>query len=198
MIAAVVLAAGAASRFGEQKLLMPLGGKAIVRLTVERTLASQVEHALVVLGRDADAVREALAGLPVRCVVNPRYRDGMSTSLHAGLGALPPTAEAALVVLGDQPGVTPAILDRLIATYRQSQKPIVVPVYEQGTRGNPVLFDASLFPELRAVGGDQGARDVIARDAERIAAVMFPFPMPRDVDSPVDYAALRGRLAPDE
>ncbi len=177
---------------------MPLDGRAIIRRTVERTLASQVEDVVVVLGREAGAMREALGGLPVRCVENPGYRDGMSTSLRAGVRELSPATEAALIVLGDQPGVTPVILDRLIATYRQSRQPIVVPVYQEGTRGNPVLFDASLFPELRAVTGDQGAREVIARDAGRVASITFPFPMPRDVDSRADYNELLGRLPSDD
>ena len=193
MIAAIVLAAGASSRFGEQKLLMPLEGKAIIRRTVESVLASQVQQVVVVLGREAVAVRDALAGLAVRCVVNPSYQNGMSTSLHVGVMELPPGTKATLVVLGDQPGVTPAILDRLITMYHQSGKPIAVPVYAEGTRGNPVLFDASVFPELLAISGDQGAREVIARAPDRVAAVTFPFPMPRDVDSRVDYEALLDR-----
>ncbi len=192
MIAGIVLAAGASSRFGEQKLLMPLDGKPIVRRTVEMTLASQVEHTVVVLGQEAELMRQALAELPVQCLVNPSYREGMSTSLRAGIGALPAATEAALIVLGDQPGVAPAILDGLIAAYRQSRKPIVVPIYEGGTRGNPVLFDASIFPELLEVTGDQGAREVIARDAGRVAPVTFPVPMPPDVDSRADYEALLG------
>ncbi len=193
MIAAIVLAAGASSRFGEQKLLLPLEGEPIIRRTVENVLASQVQQVVVVLGREADAVRDALAGLAVRCIVNPSYRDGMSTSLRAGVMALPPGTRATLVVLGDQPDITPAILDRLITMHHELGKPIAVPVYVEGTRGNPVLFDASVFPELLAVSGDQGSREVIARAPDRVAAVTFPFPMPRDVDSRADYEALLGR-----
>ncbi|MBI3989928.1 MAG: nucleotidyltransferase family protein [candidate division NC10 bacterium] len=195
MIAAVVLAAGAASRFGEQKLLVPLEGKLLIRWTVEHVLASQVEEVVVVLGREAEAVREALTGLPVRFLVNPRYPEGMSSSLQGGVASLDPAVEAALIVLGDQPQITAAIINRIIETYRLSRKPIVVPVYE-GVRGNPVLFDASLFPEVMAVTGDQGAREVIAKDPERVASVPFPFPMPRDVDTPDDYQALLHRFPP--
>ena len=194
MIAAIVLAAGSSSRFGKQKLLMPFDGKAIVRRTVENVLASRVQHVVVVLGRDADAVRDALTGLDVQCVVNSGYRHGMSTSLRVGVDAVP-TAEAALVVLGDQPGVTPAIMDRLIAGYGESRQPIVVPVYLEGERGHPVLFDASVFPELRAVTGDQGAREVIAQDPKRVAVVTFPMPAPPDVDSQADYEAFLRRLS---
>lgn len=195
MIAAVVLAAGAASRFGAQKLLIPLGGKPLIRWTVEQVLASQVEEVVVVLGREAEAVREALQGLPIRFLVNPRYPEGMSSSLQAGVASLDPAVEAALIVLGDQPEIPAAIINRLIETYRALRKPIVVPVYE-GVRGNPVLFDASLFPELMTAAGDQGGREVIARAPERVASVPFPFPMPRDVDTPEDYQALLREFPP--
>lgn len=193
MIAAVVLAAGSASRFGEQKLLLPLSGKPLIRWTVENVLASQVEDVIVVLGKEAEAVQEALEGLPVRFLVNPRYPEGMSSSLQAGVSSLGPAAEAALIVLGDQPQITPAIINQLIETYRESSKPIVVPLYE-GIRGNPVLFDASLFPELEAVRGDQGAREVVVKDPGRVESVPFPFPMPLDVDTRDDYEALLRQL----
>jgi len=193
VIGAVVLAAGTSSRFGEQKLLVPLGGKLLIRWTIEHVLASQVEDVVIVLGREAEAVREALKCLPVRFLVNPRYPEGMSSSLQAGVSSLGPAVEAALIVLGDQPQITPAIINQLIETYRKARKLVVVPVYE-GVQGNPVLFDASLFPELEAVRGDQGAREVVAKDPGRVASVPFPFPMPRDVDTRDDYEALLRQL----
>jgi len=193
VIAAVILAAGSASRFGEQKLLLPLGGKPLIRWTVENVLASQIEDVIVVLGKEAEAVREALEGLPVRFLVNPRYPEGMSSSLQAGVSSLGPAVEAALIVLGDQPQITAAIINQIIETYRRVRKPIIVPVYE-GVRGNPVLFAASLFPELEAVRGNQGAREVVAKDPGRVASVPFPFPMPRDVDTRDDYEALLRQL----
>ncbi|HEU4563500.1 MAG TPA: nucleotidyltransferase family protein [Gemmatimonadaceae bacterium] len=191
MIAAVVLAAGASTRFGSQKLLAPLGGAPLVRRTVERVLAAAgVGDVVVVVGHEGDAVRDALAGLPVRVVASPDYRLGMSSSLHAGVRALAPGTAAALIALGDQPTVTPAIIDALITEWRHTERPIVAPVYA-GTRGNPVLFAAPLFPELLAVHGDVGARDVIARSPTRVATVAFDFPMPRDVDGVGDLEGLR-------
>lgn len=187
--AAVVLAAGAASRFGSQKLLAPLGGTALVRRTVENVLASRVSETVVVLGRDGEGVRRALAGLPVQFVTNADFSSGLSTSLRVGVEALGPSARAAIIVLGDQPGVTADIIDRLIEESRRSGQPIVVPDYA-GMRGNPVVFDAAMFDELRAIEGDQGARGVIARDPARVATVCFPFEMPADVDTLEDYARL--------
>ena len=186
MITAVVLAAGTASRFGSQKLLAPFGGATLVRRTVENVLASQVSETVVVLGRDGEEVRGALAGLPVRFVTNPDFRSGLSSSLRAGVEAIAPSSLAAVIVLGDQPGVTAAIIDQLIEEGRRSGRPIVVPEYA-GIRGNPVMFDATIFAELRGIEGDQGARGVIARDPARVATVSFPFEMPADVDTPDDY-----------
>lgn len=193
MVAAVVLAAGASSRFGTQKLIAPLAGRPLVRWTVERVLASRVGEVVVVVGRDADAVRETLAGLPVRCVINPRYASGQSTSLAAGVASLGGAVRAALVALGDQPSITPELVDALIDAYHASGRPIVAPIY-QGTRGNPVLFDASLFAELGAVRGDQGAREVIARDPGRVARVELDAPMPPDVNDADDLEALERSL----
>jgi molybdenum cofactor cytidylyltransferase len=189
VITAVVLAAGAASRFGSQKLLAPFRGAPLIRRTVENVLASQVSETVVVLGRDGEDVRRALTGLPVRFVINPGFRRGLSTSLRAGVEALEPSTLAAIIVLGDQPGVTPAIIDHVIDEGRRSRLPIVVPEYA-GTRGNPAMFDAEVFAELRAIEGDQGARAVITRDPARVATVCFPFDMPADVDTPEDYARL--------
>jgi molybdenum cofactor cytidylyltransferase len=193
MIAAIVLAAGTSSRMGRQKLTLPMAdGRPLVRVAVEQVLLAGVDDAVVVLGRDADAVALALAPLPVRTVVNPRYAEGQSTSLRAGLDALRPGTEAAVIALGDQPLPDPAVIRRLVATFRASGCPIAAPVYRDG-RGNPVLFGAALFDELRAVTGDRGGREVIARDPARVAEVPVDTPMPADIDTPEDYDAARGR-----
>ncbi len=189
MIAAVVLAAGTSTRYGEHKLLLPLQGVPIVRWAVRAVLDSRVEDVIVVLGRDADRVRETLRDLPVRFASNTRFREGMSTSVRTGLDALRPDTEAVLFALGDQPLLRPAVLDRLIEVFRTIYLPIVVPSY-RGERGNPVLFGVAVLNELRGVRGDQGARTVIARDPARVAAIAFPFAAPRDVDTPADYAAV--------
>lgn len=191
MIAAIVLAAGAARRMGRQKLLLPLvDGRPLVRASVEAVLGAGLDDVVVVLGADATAVEAALAGLSVRTVVNARYPEGQATSLRAGLAALQPGTEAAVLALGDQPLPDPGIVRRLVRTFREAGRPIVVPVYRDG-RGTPVLFGASLFGELARVEGDQGGRGVIARDPGRVAVVAIDGPMPADVDTPEDYATLR-------
>jgi molybdenum cofactor cytidylyltransferase len=198
MIAAIVLAAGASTRMGRQKLVLPLAdGRPLVRAAVEQVLAAGFDDVVVVLGREADAVAAALRELPVRTVLNARYAEGQSTSLRAGLDALPADTEAAVVALGDQPVPDPRLIRRLVETFRATGRPIVAPVYRDG-RGNPVLFAASVFEELRRVEGDQGGRSVIARDPGRVAEVQVDAPMPADIDTPADYDAARrsGRPPP--
>lgn len=191
MIAAIVLAAGASTRMGRQKLTLPMrDGRPLIRLAVEQVLAAGLDDVVVVTGRDAEAVALALAPLPVRTVVNPRYAEGQSTSLGAGLDALRPGTDAAVVALGDQPLPNPDIIRRLVAAFRTTGRPIVVPVYRDG-RGNPVLFATVLFGELRAVTGDRGGREVIGRDPTRVAEVPIDLPMPADIDTLQDYEAAR-------
>ena len=196
MIAVIVLAAGLARRMGgRQKLLLPLEGKPVVRWSVEGVLA-HAGDVVVVTGRDDPAVRAALAGLPLRFVVNPCPEDGQGSSIAAGAKALPAAASAALVALGDQPRLPPDVIPALLAVRARTGKAIVAPVY-RGTRGTPVLFAAEVFPELAALAGDAGARSVVDARAERVAAVDIDAPVPVDVDTPEDLARLgRGRRRP--
>jgi molybdenum cofactor cytidylyltransferase len=196
VIAAIVLAAGASTRMGRQKLLLPMpDGRALGRLAVEQVLAGGLDETVVVLGADAEAVSTTLAGLPVRTVVNPRYAKGQSTSLRAGLDALRPGTEAVVVALGDQPLPDPDVIRSLVTAFRDTGRPVVVPVYRDG-RGNPVLFGAALFDELRRVTGDQGGRGVITTDPGRVAEVSVDALMPADVDTPSDYDAVRQQSKP--
>ncbi len=182
MIAAIVLAAGASRRFGAQKLLAELHGKPVIRWTVEHMLDAEVNDVVVVLGRDRDKVREALEGLDVRFVVNEQFASGLSASMRTGVQALTADTKAVVIALGDQPTVGCDVVDTLVERYRQTGKPIVAPDY-RGMRGNPVLFDASLFSELEAVRGDFGAREVIARDPLRVACACVDCDPPEDVDT---------------
>ncbi|HEX5439040.1 MAG TPA: nucleotidyltransferase family protein [Gemmatimonadaceae bacterium] len=189
MISGLVLAAGASRRFGSSKMRAMLAGRPLVRWSVEHMLASPVDEVMVVLGREAAGVRKALADLPVRCVENPAYRAGQSTSLRAGVASLGPAAEAVVIALGDQPAIDPTVIGALIRAYRSTGTLIVAPVY-RGTRGTPVLFDATLFAELCAIEGDRGARGVIARDPSRAMLIDIDLPMPRDVNRAADLEAL--------
>jgi molybdenum cofactor cytidylyltransferase len=192
MIAAILLAAGRATRFGSQKLLAPLDGEPLVRNVARRLLDAPLDEVLVVVGSEGAEVRAALDGLPLRIVENPAFADGMSSSLHAGVRALAPGTDAALVVLGDQPGVTPSLVGALVTEWRRSGLPIVAPLYVR-ERGTPVLFAAAIFPELLGVEGDDGARSVVERDVGRVALVRFGRDTPVDVDTAEDLARLQRR-----
>ena len=191
MIAGIVLAAGRSSRLERPKQLLPVLGESLLRHTVRRVLASSLDNVILVIGHEADAVRAAVAGLPVDVVFNPDAALGQSTSVRAGLAALAPETEAALFILGDQPGVDPRVIDALIAAWRESGAPVVAPHYEDGI-GNPVLFDRRVFPELAALDGDTGARPVVRAHAKSgaLLEVSVAGPAPPDIDTEADYAAL--------
>ncbi len=188
MIAGVVLAAGLARRMGRQKLLLALQGKPVVRWAVER-VAPHVGDVVVVTGQDDTPIRAALSGVAVRFAVNPTPQAGQGSSIAVGVAALKPWTSAVLVALGDQPRVPEAVVAAVLAAFEQSGKAIVVPVY-RGTQGTPVLFAAEVFPELRALSGDAGARAVVNAKPERVQRVEFDLPMPPDVDTPEDFAKL--------
>ena len=179
-VAALVMAAGRGTRFGagadESKVLALLGGRPLVRHVVERALASRATQTFVVTGQAADAVAEALAGLPVTLVHNPAYASGMASSVKAGIAALPAHIDGALVMLADMPRVATATLDALIAAFAAAQSPdAVVPVH-LGRQGNPVLLGRASFSEVSRLEGDAGARKLFARPGRTI--------LPCPVDDP--------------
>ena len=184
-VVAIVLAAGRSTRFGSTKQLAPVGDRPLVRLSVESLLAAGVDDVTVVLGHDAERVRDALAGLPAQTVVNDRYAEGMATSIATGVATRGEDVAAALVALGDQP-VASGVVERLITEWEaEAENSIVAPRYA-GTRGNPVLFDSAVFPELLRIEGDRGARDLLDASPERVRLVDFDFAAPPDVDRPTD------------
>jgi molybdenum cofactor cytidylyltransferase len=193
MIAAIVLTAGLSRRMGQAKLLMPVGGRAIIRYVVESVLAGGVDSVWVVTGPDVEPIEAALAGFEVQIVVNPAPEEGQAGSVRTGIAALPPSVEAVLIALGDQPALAPSIIPALLAARRASPKLIVAPRYRDG-QGNPVLFKREIFPELLRLTGDLGARPIIQKEPARVEWVDLDLPMPPDVDTPDDYERIRANL----
>jgi molybdenum cofactor cytidylyltransferase len=176
---------------GHTKQLLHIGGQPMVRRVTEAVCGAGLAQVIVVLGADAGNIERVLSGLAVEIVANEAWAAGLSTSVRIGLGALRPEIQAVLMVLADQPALTPTLLKDLVARYHASGAPIVAP-YHHGRRGNPVLFDRSLFPELLAVEGDQGGREVITRYQARIECVQVDDPaVILDVDTPHDYEQAR-------
>lgn len=190
-VAAVVLAAGSSCRFPGNKLLQPLGDKALVEHAVDTALACPLEPVVVVLGHQAQEVAAKLAGRPVKVVHNPSYREGQSTSLKAGLAALPPEIRAAAFFLADLPLIRPATVEALLAAYLKTGAAALYPAYA-GRPGHPVLFDRRLFPALGGTEGDEGGRRMLA--AARAVPVTDPGVL-LDVDTPEDLERLRQMLA---
>jgi molybdenum cofactor cytidylyltransferase len=194
-IACIVLAAGRSTRMGAaNKLLAELGGKPMVRIVVETALASAARPMLVVTGHQAAEVRAALTGLNVTLCANPDYAMGLSSSLKAGIRAVPAGCAAALVLLGDMPHITPAHLDALIAAFAPGAgADIVVPTY-QGQRGNPVLWSADFFAEIGQLDGDTGARRLLLQHADHVREVdLGTDAVFMDVDTPEELARVRER-----
>ncbi|CAH2604958.1 NTP transferase domain-containing protein [Rhodovastum atsumiense] len=197
-IAAVVLAAGTSTRMGPRNKLLVAdrGGKPMIARVVDNVLSSAARPVVVVTGHQAEAVRAALGGRPVGWVQASDYAAGLSASLKAGIAALPEEATAALVCLGDMPLVTGRMIDRLLAAYDPDEgRAIVVPTH-QGQAGNPVLWDRAFFPEILALSGDKGARELLRHHAEQVVEVEVEDAVLRDFDTPESLARLPQRLRP--
>jgi molybdenum cofactor cytidylyltransferase len=185
VIAAIVLAGGASTRMGRPKQLLPLPGGTVLYTVVSRLLEALFDRVVVVLGHQAEAIRRG-AGLPtdprIEVVENAQWQEGMASSLRRGLEACA-DAEAVVIALGDQPGIEPRVVDRLVAAFRGGA-PLAVPVQGE-RRGHPVLFSRSLFPSLLGLSGDIGARAVVALHGSE--AVRIEAPLPADLDTEEDY-----------
>lgn len=189
-IAGILLAAGTSSRMGSNKLLFDLNGESVVRSAARRALAGGVDSLVVVLGHQADRVRQELEGLPCQTVVNPDFEQGINTSLKTGVAALPEDVQAAMVMLSDMPFVTPEMLSGLIARYRSSEAPLVISDYE-GVNAPPMLYDRSLFGELLAMTGEGCGRQVVKRHRHEAEVLAWPAAALADLDVPDDYARLK-------
>ena len=173
-IAVLILAAGQSRRMGKtNKLLVPVDGKPLLLHTVEAALASKASDIVVITGHEQDDVEAIVEGTSVRLVHNPDYARGLSTSLKAGIQALPSATDAAIVCLGDMPEIDAALLDRLIDAFDAAAgQTIVVPTHA-GKRGNPVLWGSAHFPAMATLDGDVGARHLIGQNPEALVEIPF-------------------------
>jgi molybdenum cofactor cytidylyltransferase len=174
-VAAVILAAGRSTRMGgPNKLLAELNGKPMVRIVAEQVIASKAAKAarpIVVTGHQADQVEAALAGLDLGFVHNADYADGLASSVKTGIAAVGDDADGAVVCLGDMPLVGTQLVDRLIDAFDPDRGALIVVPVADGRRGNPVLWSRRFFAELMTLGGDVGARHLIAKHAEAVTEV---------------------------
>ena len=191
-VAAIVLAAGQGSRFGTApKLLAALDGKPLVRHAAEAAVASVCDPVLVVLGRSGPEVTKALAGLQLEFLDNPAYAEGLSTSLKAGFAALPSGAAGAVVLLGDMPRVTAALIDGLVAAWEAAGRPPAAVPLAGGRRGNPALLSRALAPGIARLSGDAGAGPLLRALPGVLEWPTDEAAVLQDVDTPAALAALR-------
>jgi len=192
-IAGVILAAGSASRMGKTKQLMPFGRTTLLGQVLQNAGHSALSTLIVVLGHDADKIQQTIELSSTAIVINPAYAKGQSTSLIAGLEHVPPACDAAMFLLGDQPLISPDIIDTLIHAFQTSNAPIVIPFFN-GKRGNPVIIARSLFHRLRTVSADTGARVLFNEFKTSILKVpLQDDAILVDVDTMSDYEKLMSK-----
>jgi molybdenum cofactor cytidylyltransferase len=192
-IAALLLAGGASSRMGQPKQLLPYQGRTLLRHTTETALSAGCAPVVLVTGAEHAALMAEVSDLPVIVAHNADWPAGMGTSIGAGIEVLlkdeqHPASEAVLILLADQPLVTPAQLSRLIATWQTSGQPAAAAAYAGGV-GVPALFERSLWPRLLTLPPASGAKPLLSSLGSQVAALLFPSAA-IDVDTPAQYQQL--------
>lgn len=184
---AIVLAAGASTRMKQQKLLLPFNGKSIIETVVENVARSVQSNIMVVLGSHRDEIHRKVGTIPAHFCVNENYLDGMLSSVICGFRALPKSASAALLFLGDQPQIPSKVTDLVVETWRQNNKGIVIPTFN-GRRGHPALFDTKYIPEIEKLDSEKGLRALAEKFKNDVLEVECNIPaILRDIDTPEDY-----------
>jgi molybdenum cofactor cytidylyltransferase len=192
VVSAVLLAAGASTRMGVPKLLLPLEGLPIVRRTAQNLCDSGYDEVLVVSGSEQPRIMEALDGLPIRHAHNPAFATGMGSSFRTGIQHLPDDSEAAMFALADQPFVGAGEYRALLDVWRL-QRPLIVGSRFGDVTAPPHLFARPLYPELTVL--QHGARDVLTRHASVMVVLHFPADRLLDIDTPDDYERAKARVA---
>jgi molybdenum cofactor cytidylyltransferase len=186
-VAGLVLAAGGSQRLGRPKQLLPYGGGTLLGHVVKVAQGCGFDQLLVSIGGAADEVRGSVDLSGAEVVENRAHGEGCSSSIAAALGAVDPRADALVLMLGDQPGVTPATVAALVAG--RGDAPLAVCRYDDG-RGHPIAFGRSVFPDLAALHGDRGVWRLLDRRAADVVEVPVAGRVPLDVDTGEDYRAV--------
>lgn len=195
-VAAVLLAAGASTRFGPgNKLVARIGAPPLVRCVAETIAASGVAEIVVVTGADAEAIERALEGIPVRFAHTARWKSGMGSSIAAGVSALGEHVDGTFIVPGDMPLLRPQLLQSLRTAFeREGALRIVYPATPEGAQRNPVLWPRRHFPLLTALGGQAGAKSLLKRFSDSCTVVtVADESIFADVDTLGDLAVARAR-----
>ena len=186
-IFAIVLAAGKSQRMGRPKMVLPFGSQTIIETVIDNIMKAGISDILVVTGSDRDTVESACSNKPVAFCYNPKYEEGMHSSVVCGFSYLPEITRAVLVFLGDQPFIPFEVIQTVMHTWQQSGKGIIIPTY-QGKRGHPTLFDFRLREEILHLDPTAGLRSVIRKFPEEMLEIEVNFPqILKDIDTKIDY-----------
>jgi molybdenum cofactor cytidylyltransferase len=185
-VTGLVLAAGGSSRLGRPKQLLPYADTTLLGHVLATARACQFDQLVCVIGGSAEEIREHVDLNGAEVVHNRSFGEGCSSSIATALGAVDANADVLVLMLGDQPGVTPATVTALLAG--RGDSPLAACAYDDG-RGHPLAFSRAMFPELHALHGDKGVWKLLDRHAEQVADVRIPGPTPRDIDTDEDYRA---------
>ncbi len=193
VVAGIVLAAGSSTRMGHNKLLLELHGETLVRRSARAAIAAGLSPVIVVLGHEAERVREELLDLACQPVLNPQHNRGAGVSLRFGVTQVG-DAGAIVLCLADMPFVTAGMLASLVARYRETGAPLVMSRYGD-VEAPPHLFDRSLFGELMAGEDERCAKPIIRRHMQEAVVADWPAEALQDVDLAADYEQVRRKLS---
>ena len=186
-ISGLVLGAGESQRLGPPKQLLPFRGTTMLGWVVDQAQrATSLDEVIVVLGRAAEEVRHRVHFGAARVVENPIFGEGCSSSYRAGIGAISSESEAIMIILGDQPGITPEIINHLAESWRAGNAPIALCSYAR-RRGHPMIFGKSLFPQLMDLHGDKAAWKLVDANAALVQEVQFDLPYPDNINTLEDF-----------
>ncbi|HEU5459003.1 MAG TPA: nucleotidyltransferase family protein [Pyrinomonadaceae bacterium] len=189
-ISGLILGAGASERLGPPKQLLPFRGTTMLGWVVRQAQrATRLDEIVVVLGRAADEIRERVDFGAARVVENPVFAEGCSSSYRAGIGALDPRSAAIMIILGDQPGITPEIINALAEQWRSEEAEIALCSY-RGRKGHPMLFAQSMFEQLKALHGDKAAWKLVDASSQVVQEVQFDLPFPDNINTAQDFERL--------
>jgi molybdenum cofactor cytidylyltransferase len=186
-ISGLVLGAGASSRFGQPKQLLPFRGTTLLGWVVNQAeRATGLDEVIVVLGRAAHEIREKVVFGNAKVVENPIFGEGCASSYRVGIGALDPRSDAIMILLGDQPGVDPETINRVAHEWRRGDGQIALASY-RGRKGHPMVFAGQFFDKLVGLHGDKAAWKLVDANPDLVRVVPFDLPFPADINTPEDF-----------
>jgi molybdenum cofactor cytidylyltransferase len=191
-VSGLILAAGASTRLGQPKQLLPYKGTILLGWVVNQIESCQaLNETIVVLGKTAELVRNQVQFGRSKIVINPGTEQGCSASYRVGIESCDPATEALVVLLGDQPGVEPVIIEQVVSAWQRDGGRITLASY-QGKRGHPMIFSKELFPMLVELHGDKAVWKLVDQHPDWVHEVPIDRPCPRDVNTWEDYQTILG------